>query len=184
MYSNTQVVDIQTKLKKIQSCVKVWSGFKVDAQMTLHMHHLYWRKYHKHLSHSQIQKGILTRHFFDVFRNISYQVCIPKHLRQELLYRINNSPTGGRIGLVRTTQEFRIRFYFPGFTEFLMDYIKNSPIFDAEKSQQKTMESLLQPVSSREIWFKFIWLVPRNRRLEITLSQTFMSSQNTLFRFG
>ena len=55
-----------------------------------------------------MQKGILVRHFFDDVGKIShYQICKPKHLRKEVVYRIHNSPTGGHLGIVRTAKEFR-----------------------------------------------------------------------------
>ena len=84
------------------------------------------KKYHKHLMRLHIQKGILVRQFFDDIGEISHsQVCVPKHLRKEVIYRIHNSPTGGHLGIVRTAKEFRKRFYFPGFSEYSIDYIKN-----------------------------------------------------------
>ena len=84
------------------------------------------RKYYKHLTRLQMQKGILVRQFFnDVGKNSQCQICVPKHLRKEIVYRIHNLPTGGHLGIVRTAKEFRQRFYFPGITEFLTDYIKN-----------------------------------------------------------
>ena len=84
------------------------------------------RKYYKDLTRLQMQKGILGRQFFDDVGKISfYQICVRKHLRKEVVYRIHSSPTGGHLGIVRTAKEFRQRFYFPGFIEFLSDYIKN-----------------------------------------------------------
>ena len=78
------------------------------------------------LSRLQIQKNSVMRQFFDDVGKIShYQICIPKHLRKEVLYRIHKSPTSGHLGVVRTAEEFRRRFYFPGFFEFLTDYIRN-----------------------------------------------------------
>ena len=42
-----------------------------------------------------MQKGILVRQFFDDVGKISpYQICVPKHLRKQVVYRVHNSPTG------------------------------------------------------------------------------------------
>ena len=48
------------------------------------------------------------RQFFDGLGKVScYRICIPKHLRKEVFYRIHSSATSGHLGKVRTAQEFR-----------------------------------------------------------------------------
>ena len=55
-----------------------------------------------------IQKEILIRQFFDDIGKISHsQVCVPKYLGKEVIYRIHISPTGGHLGIVRKAKEFR-----------------------------------------------------------------------------
>ena len=44
---------------------------------------------------------------------------------REVVYRIDNCPSGGHLGIVRTAKQFRKRFFFPGFSEYLTDYMKN-----------------------------------------------------------
>ena len=84
------------------------------------------KKYHKQLIRLHIQKRILMRQFFDDIGKISHsQICVPKHLRKEVICRIHNSPTGRHLGIVRTAKQFRKWFYFPGLSEHLTDYIKN-----------------------------------------------------------
>ena len=101
------------------------------------------KKYHKHLMRLHIQKGILVRQFFDDTGKISHsQVCVPKHSRKEVIYRIHNSSTGGHLGIVRTAEEFRKRFYFPGFSEYLIVLHQELPsLLDSQKSHQKTIAS-------------------------------------------
>ena len=96
-----------------------------------------------------MHKGFLVHQFFnDVGKISQYQKCVPKHLRKEVVYRIHNSPTGGHLGIVRTAKEFRQRFYFPGFTEFLTDYIKNClPCSTLERVCKRQLNPLLQPIS-------------------------------------
>ena len=84
------------------------------------------KKYFKHLNRLVIKDEILYRLFYnDVGKIEVKQYCLPKHLWKETLYRIDNSQTAGHIGISKTIQEFRRRFYFPGFTEHLIDFIKN-----------------------------------------------------------
>ena len=83
-------------------------------------------KFVKQLPRLTIRDGVLYRKFFDDTGRIQrYQTVVPKQLRQELLYRIHNTELMGHKGISKTIQEFRQKFYFPGFTEFLADYIRN-----------------------------------------------------------
>ena len=112
------------------------------------------KKYHKHLMRLHIQKVILVRQFFDNIGKISHsQVCVPKHLRKKVIYRIHNSPTGGHLGIVRTAKEFRKRFYFPGFSEYLIDYIKNClSCSTLKRVTKKQLQPPLQPISSEQLF--------------------------------
>ena len=84
------------------------------------------RKYRKPFRRLIVWNQILYRKFFDDTGEISvYLFCVPNHLRKEILYRLHNSKLSGPIGITRTVAEFRDRFYFPGFTENFIDYIRN-----------------------------------------------------------
>ena len=109
--ANTQVIDVHTEQKKDPVLREVVTWIRKGCTDDITYASLVLKKYHKHLSRLHLQKGIVTRQCFNDVGKIShYQVCIPKHLRQELIYRIQNSPTGGHIGIVRTAQECRKRF--------------------------------------------------------------------------
>ena len=51
--------------------------------------------------------------------------CWPKHLWTEFMCRIHNSPTGGHKGITGTAEKIRKRFYFPVFSDFLANTLKN-----------------------------------------------------------
>ena len=112
------------------------------------------KKYHEHLSRLQIQKVIVMSHFFDDVGKFSlYQICIPKKLPKEMLYRFHISPTSGHLGIVRTAQEFCQRFCFPGFSEFLTDYISNClSCSTLKRVQNKQLHPPLQPISSERLF--------------------------------
>ena len=152
--TNTQVIDIQTEQKKDPVLRKVMTWVQKGCTGDITYASFELKNYHKQLSRLHLQKGIVTREVFnDVGKISEYQVCIPKHLRQEVIYRIHNSPTGGHVGIVRTAQEFRKRFYFPGFTEFLADYIKNClSCSTLERVNKKQLNPPLQPISSEQLF--------------------------------
>ena len=71
------------------------------------------KKYNKHLMRLQINTGFLGQQLLDdIGKKSKSQVCVPKHLRKEVIYRIHNSPTGGYLGIVKRAKKFRKRFYF------------------------------------------------------------------------
>ena len=110
------------------------------------------RKYRKQFPRLIVWNQLLYRKFFDDTRKISvYQVCVSKHLRKEILYRLHNSKLSGQIGITRTVAEFRNRFYFPGFTEYLIDYIRNClTCWQLKTAKNVTLRPPLQPVSSEQ----------------------------------
>ena len=85
------------------------------------------KKYHKHNSRLTLEHGLLYRKFFDhTGKNYHEQLVVPKHLRTELLYRIHNSKMKGHLGIQKKTErEFRRKYYFLGFVDFLVRYINN-----------------------------------------------------------
>ena len=83
-------------------------------------------KYVKQFPRLIIDKGVLCREFYDdTGRVTAKQAVVPKSLRAELIYRLHNSKMKGHNGLMKTIADFRERFYFPGFTENIINYIKN-----------------------------------------------------------
>ena len=84
------------------------------------------QKYRKQLPRLIIDNGILKRNYYDHDGTILHkQVCVPKHMLKEILYRIHNSPTGGHLGITRTIAEFRRRFYCPNDIEQIASHIRN-----------------------------------------------------------
>ena len=151
---NSKALDIETEQKKDPVLRKVMTWIDTGCNDDLTYASLELRKYYKHLTRLQVQKDILVRQFSDDVGKISYyQICAPKHLRKEVVYRIHNSPTGGHLGIVRTAKVFRQRFYFPGFTEFLMDYIKNClSCSTLKRVSKRQLNPPLQPISSEQLF--------------------------------
>ena len=94
------------------------------------------------------------RQFLDEIGKISHaQICVPKLLRKEVIQKIHNSPTGGHLGIVRTAKEFRKRFSFPGFSEYLTDYIKKCLSCSTPKRVTKEqLHPTLQPITSKQLF--------------------------------
>ena len=111
--TNAEPLNIQEEQEKDPVIRKAMDSIENGCTDDLTYASFELRKYHKHLMRLQIHKGILMRKFFHDIGKISHsQVFVPKHLRK-VIYRIQNSPTGRYLGIVRTAKEFRKRFYFP-----------------------------------------------------------------------
>ena len=108
------------------------------------------RKYRKQFKRLVVENDILYRLFYDDCRKVKYkQFCVPKTLWREVVFRLHNSKTAGHFGIAKTVGEFRKRFYFPSFNEFLISSIKNClTCLQLKRVPSKFLKTPLQPVSS------------------------------------
>ena len=111
-------------------------------------------KYLKQSPRLTIQQGVLYRKFFDQTGRVALlQYCVPQQLRAEVLYRVHNSPYRGHLGISITIKEFRRRFYFPGFSEVITDYIKNClTCLQHKPAPTSALRPPLQPISATQIF--------------------------------
>ena len=108
------------------------------------------KKYAKQFNRLVIDDEVLYRNFYDDTGQVKHKkYCLPKHLWNEVVYRLHNSRTGGHLGMTRTTEEFRKRFYLPGFTEFLTNTIRNClTCLQLKRASAKYQIPPLQTISS------------------------------------
>ena len=108
------------------------------------------KKYGKQFRRLVLRDSVLYRQFFDHTGRVQYyQYCLPKHLWKEVVYRLHNSRLAGHVGIIKTAEEFRKRFYFPNFTEYLISVMKKCLTCLQTKSfLNSSLKPLLQPISS------------------------------------
>ena len=105
---------------------KAMKWVRLNQKPTIHYATYEEDKYLKQLPRLTIKDQILYRKFYDHTGKVQcYQIVVPRQLRKELLYRIHNTKFMAHKGISKTITEFRQKFYFPGFTEYLVEYIKN-----------------------------------------------------------
>ena len=103
-----------------------WIKNKVKPWTTYSSYDL--QKYHKHLGRLLIEDSILYRKFFHHNgKNVIKHFVKAKHLRlrEELLYSLHNCKLKGHFGITVTILEFRKKYCFHGFNEFLIVYKQN-----------------------------------------------------------
>ena len=125
-----------------------WKKDNVTADLTYECKTV--RKYFKQINRLVVEEGVLFRLFYDDIGQIQYkQYCLPKQLWKEVVYRLHNSRTAGHVGILKTIREFRQRFYFPGFSEYLIDFIRNClTCLQLKPADERQLKPPLQPVSS------------------------------------
>ena len=143
-------LNLEAEQQKDQVIKKVIEWIKKNKVDDLKYASFELKKYGKQFNRLKIQSNILYREFYDHSGKVAcLQYCLPKQLWKEVLYRLHNSRTAGHIGILRTIREFRERFYFPGFTEYFIQMIKNCLTCIQQKAiSNKSLRTFLQPVSS------------------------------------
>ena len=92
---------------------------------TANIHSTEEQKCLKQLRRLFTENRILNRRYFAHDGNMLYkQFCVPKTILKEVIYRRHNAPTGGHLGITRTFEEFRKRFYCPNYLEIVADLIR------------------------------------------------------------
>ena len=150
IFDRSQPIDQKAEQMKDHGIRKIveWKENNTVVNLTYASRNM--RKFYKHMQRLIVEDGVLYRLFYgDAGKVIHQQYCVPEHLRKEVLYRIHNSRTAGHNGITRTIQEFRKRFYFPGFTEQLVDLVKNClTCLQLKTTKEGTLKPPLQPISS------------------------------------
>ena len=118
-----------TNLKKEQNSdsviANVLKWMETESAPTTNIYSIGEQKYLKQLRRLNTENGTLYRRYFAHDGKMLYkQLYVPKTMK-EVMYRIHNAPTGGHLGITRTIEEFRKRFYCPNYVELVADYIRN-----------------------------------------------------------
>ena len=150
LVEQNQPLDLKTEQEKDEVLKRVvkWKEENNVEDLTYASNEL--KKYRKQFRRLVLRDSILYRKFFDHTGRVQYhQYCLPKHLWKEVVYRLHNSRLAGHLGIVKTVEEFRKRFYFPNFTEYLISVIKNClTCLQTKLISNNSLKTLLQPISS------------------------------------
>ena len=110
------------------------------------------KKYNQQLPRVLLQNNVLYRKVFDqTAASFFLQICLPKHLQREIIFRSHKTNFRSHNEIAKTLQDFRLKFYFPGYHEFIVDYIKNClTCLHAKSVNIETITPPLQPVASEQ----------------------------------
>ncbi|GFU85490.1 hypothetical protein TNCV_3178121 [Trichonephila clavipes] len=89
--------------------------------------------------------GILCRKNFDPDGKLWLPV-IPKHLRADILRHFHDAPTAGHLGLAKTYDRIRKRFYWPGMYRNVVRYVMHCRECQRRKSVPQRPPGRLVPI--------------------------------------
>ena len=127
LVERNEPLDLKTEQEKdeVLKIVVKWKKEDNVEDLTYASNEL--KKYGKQFRRLVLRDSVLYRQFFDHTGRVQYyQYCLPKHLWKEVVYRLHNSRLAGHVGIIKTAEEFRKRFYFPNYTEYLISVKKTA----------------------------------------------------------
>ena len=92
----------------------------------------------------EIKDGIICRRFeLPKTRDHFLQQIIPQNMVHELLSSIHSSPTGGHLGVFKTIEKIRQRFYWPNFKDDIKTFISSCEQCQKRVNPPKTLKHSL-----------------------------------------
>ena len=81
------------------------------------------------------------------------QLCVPKTILREVMYKLQNAEPGGHLGITRTIEEFSKNFFCPNYMEFIADHIRNcSTSLQMEEVHPSRLKTTLREVSALKLF--------------------------------
>jgi hypothetical protein len=77
---------------------------------------------------------------------VHYLICIPKHMRFDILYQYHDFNCSAHLGIKRTLNKTKNRFYWPNINEFVELYIKSCKLCQMRKKSKQRPVGLMQPI--------------------------------------
>ena len=103
-----------------------------------------------------MKNGVLNRHHEDIGSLIE-QVVVPKAARSQKLKHLHKGAFCGHLGEAKTRGQLCERFYWPGFSEDMMEWCTTSPTCAARKNTSHKGRAPLQSMTAgypyNQMWF-------------------------------
>lgn len=74
-------------------------------------------------------------------------LVVPKHLRLAVLQQLHDAPTAGHLGITRTYDRLRRRFFWPGIYRSVRRYVTSCDLCQRRKTPAMPPAGLLQPIA-------------------------------------
>ena len=154
LWEKYPILNMQEEQRKDKDITETLTWLRRKRTPTSKYLNFNFQKYRKQFKSLTVNNNVLYRQFFNHIGNIAHlQLCVPKHLWTELIYRLHNSKQKGHKGISNTLLELRKGFYFPRYQESIRDYIINcTTCHQAKNCKPTSQRPPLQPVSALQFY--------------------------------
>ena len=98
----------------------------------------YWAQWDR----LQIKEGVMYRTWEEDDRT-THQLIVPKSMKEEVLQLIHDNPTGGHLGITKTNERLKKRFYWISCKDDVTRYIQQCNICEARKNPPRAAKGKL-----------------------------------------
>ena len=77
-------------------------------------------------------------------------LCLPSHLRTDILYSMHDDKISGHVGFIKTLYKTQERFFFPKMPKVVRKYVRSCKICQAKKTDSGPIKGELQQITSNE----------------------------------
>ena len=84
--------------------------------------------WYNHYNRLFLRDGLLVRSIGDQSPYPNYVIAVPTALRQTILQAVHDNPFAGHLGISRTEERVRKRFYWPGIRSDVENYVKKCTV--------------------------------------------------------
>ena len=89
-----------------------------------------------------LEKGYLTRLWFEGQQCVSDQLIVPSHSKSDVLYHFHDIPSGGHLGAEKTLGKIRQTFYWPNIKDDVEKYCSKCTLCAARKKPKPAKSPL------------------------------------------
>ncbi len=82
------------------------------------------KTWYSHYNRLFLRDGLLVRSIGNRSPYPNYVIVVPKALRETILHAVHDNPFAGHLGICRTVERVRKRFYWPGIRFDVEKHVK------------------------------------------------------------
>ena len=120
----------------------------------------YWAQWDR----LELKNGMLhSRWESDDGRSVKWQLVIPEEYKEKILKELRSSRTAGHLGVTKTREKVKERFYWVAFNKDVRSWIRKCDVCPRRKSPStRSRAKLKQEVAGHRGRYGYSWTSPRN----------------------
>ena len=95
------------------------------------------------------QDGVLQLYHKGQFDESKCRIVIPSTITNQIMDNFHTTPTAGHLGINRTTESIKRRYYWPDMTKHVKEFISCCPTCQKHKHKQYTLKAPLISITAQ-----------------------------------